>query len=210
MVDDQIVARGVRDARVLEAMRKVTRHVFVPEKLRDVAYTDGPLSIGHDQTISQPYIVALMTELLEPKPTDRVLEIGTGSGYQAAVLAEIVAEVFTIEILPPLYDQATRVLHRLGYPNIFLKLGDGTLGWEEHAPYDKIIVTAASQRGIPPALEGQLREGGILVIPIGAFDQELVKAVKREGKWIQQNVLPVRFVPLIEPKTKRSGETHAV
>lgn len=198
MVETQILARGIQDPEVLEAMRKVPRHEFVPEYLRYLSYFDGPLSIGEEQTISQPYIVALMTELLEVKPGEKVLEIGTGSGYQAAVLAEITDRVYTIEILKPLYDRAGKKLKELGYDTVQLKLGDGSLGWAEHAPYDKIIVTAAALKDIPTPLIDQLKEGGKIVIPVGGWEQDLLVATKKNGKLVKRNVIPVRFVPLLE------------
>lgn len=198
MVETQIVTRGVKDPLVLTAMKKVLRHEFVPERLRDLAYYDGPLPIGEEQTISQPYIVALMTELLELKPGEKVLEVGTGSGYQAAVLAEITDQVFTIEILEPLYESARQKLKELGYEKIQLKLGDGSLGWKEHAPFDKLIVTAAALSDVPRPLIEQLKEGGIIVIPIGVWYQELIVGIKKDGKLEKRTVIPVRFVPLIE------------
>jgi protein-L-isoaspartate(D-aspartate) O-methyltransferase len=197
MVEQQIEGRGVRSETVLRAMEAVPRHRFVPPEMKHLAYSDGPLPIGQDQTISQPYIVALMTELLELHATDRVLEVGTGSGYQAAVLAEIASEVYSVEIIPELHTRAKELLTGLGYKNIFLKLGDGTWGWSEHAPYDKIIVTAATSQHIPEPLETQLREGGILVIPVGTFDQQLVVATKQGGRLVKRPVLPVRFVSLV-------------
>ncbi len=198
MVETQIRLRGVESAQVLQAMEKVPRHLFVPLKMRDIAYSDNPLPIGCDQTISQPYIVAFMTELLDLKSTDKILEVGTGSGYQSAVLAEIAHEVYSVEILPSLYENARKTLSDLGYQNIFLKLGDGTKGWPEHAPYDKIIVTAAAHNAIPPFLIDQLKEGGIIVIPVGSHEQELVSATKGGHALKVQHTLPVRFVPLIQ------------
>jgi len=196
MVREQIEARDVRDARVLAAMRKVQRHLFVPEGMLPYAYTDQPLPIGHNQTISQPYIVAFMTEALELKPKDKVLEIGTGSGYQAAVLAELVAAVYSIEIVSPLGEAAMERLKHLGYSNIQVRIGDGYRGWPESAPFDGIMVTAAPDH-IPPALIDQLAEGGRLVLPVGRFFQELVR-VRRTPKGIkQENLLPVRFVPMV-------------
>jgi protein-L-isoaspartate(D-aspartate) O-methyltransferase len=196
MVREQIEARGVRDARVLAAMRKVQRHLFVPEQMIPHAYTDQPLPIGHRQTISQPYIVAFMTEALQLKPQDRVLEIGTGSGYQAAVLAELVREVYSIEIVEPLAKEAEERLKQLGYSNLKLRVGDGYRGWPEAAPFDAIMVTAAPDH-IPPALIDQLSEGGRLVVPVGRFHQELVR-IRRTPKGIkQEELLPVRFVPMV-------------
>jgi protein-L-isoaspartate(D-aspartate) O-methyltransferase len=202
MVQRQIAARGVRDERVLEAMRTVERHKFVPPSQVPYAYYDQPLPIGEGQTISQPYIVALMTELLEPKPTDKVLEIGTGSGYQAAVLAGLVKEVYTIEIVPLLAETADERLQNLGYKNITVKCGDGYQGWEEHAPFDGVIVTAAPDH-IPQPLVDQLAEGGRLVIPVGDFFQELVVLTKTEKGIKKRSVIPVRFVPMTGEAEKR-------
>jgi protein-L-isoaspartate(D-aspartate) O-methyltransferase len=196
MVEEQIVARGVRDARVLAAMRKIPRHLFVPPQMLPYAYADEPLPIGHGQTISQPYIVAFMSEALELKPQDRVLEIGTGSGYQAAVLAELTGEVYSIEIVEPLGKEAAERLKRLGYTNVKVRIGDGYRGWPEAAPFDAIMVTAAPDR-VPPALIEQLREGGRLVLPVGRFFQDLVR-IRRTPKGTQQEtLLPVRFVPMV-------------
>ncbi len=198
MVREQIEARGIHDPRVLKAMRKVERHKFVPEEYRDLAYEDHPLPIGEGQTISQPYIVALMTELLELDEHDRVLEVGTGSGYQAAVLAEICDSVYTIEIIESLGRRAEALLKELGYTNVKVKIGDGYKGWPEHAPFDGIIVTCAPTH-IPPPLQEQLAEGGRMVIPVGErFTQELVLLRKENGKIIQREVIPVRFVPMLK------------
>jgi protein-L-isoaspartate(D-aspartate) O-methyltransferase len=197
MVESQIKARGIKDERVIEAMLKVERHLFVPQNLRDSAYEDFPLPIGEGQTISQPYIVALMTEVLNLKPNDKVLEIGTGSGYQAAVLAEIAKEVYTIEILPKLAERAAELLKDLGYKNIKVKCGDGYLGWPEYAPFDCIIVTCAPDH-IPQPLIEQLKEGGRMVIPVGErFYQELILIEKKEGKIEKRSIIPVLFVPMI-------------
>jgi protein-L-isoaspartate(D-aspartate) O-methyltransferase len=197
MVETQIKARGIKDERVLKAMLKVPRHLFVDEALRDQAYGDFPLPIGEGQTISQPYIVALMTEALELKGNERVLEIGTGSGYQTAILAELALWVYTIERFPTLLERAKKVLKELGYKNISFKLDDGTLGWKEAAPFDAIIVTAASP-DIPPPLVEQLAEGGGIVIPIGdEFSQTLIKGVKKGGKLHTKALEPVRFVKLV-------------
>ena len=197
MVAQQLRARGIADARVLEAMGRVPRHEFVPPLLRGFAYADRPLPIGHDQTISQPYIVAFMTEALRPAPTDRVLEIGTGSGYQAAVLAELVAQVLTIEIVAPLGERARDDLARLGYRNVQVRVGDGYEGWPEHAPFDAIIVTCSPEH-VPRPLVEQLRDGGRMIIPVGsqALGQELYLLEKRGGKIERRSVLPVRFVPM--------------
>jgi protein-L-isoaspartate(D-aspartate) O-methyltransferase len=197
MVREQLEARGVRDARVLAAMREVPRHQFVPADVIREAYDDTPLPIGHDQTISQPYIVALMTELARPRPADRAPEIGTGSGYQAAVLSRVVGQVFTIEYVPALARSAAKAL--AAYPNIVVREGDGYGGWPEHGPYDIILVTAAPET-LPPALVDQLAPGGRLVIPIGATSatQELKLIQKREdGTVTTESITPVRFVPLV-------------
>ncbi len=198
MVREQIAARGVRDPRVLEAMRRVPRHLFVPEEYREWAYGDGPLPIGVGQTISQPYIVALMTELLAIPPQGaRVLEIGTGSGYQTAVLAHLADEVFTIERHAALAAQAGARLHRLGLNNVRVRVGDGTLGWPEHAPYDGILVTAAAPE-MPPALLEQVRIGGRIVIPIGRRGgQTLERWTRREDDFERETIIPVAFVPLV-------------
>jgi len=196
MVKEQIVMRGVVEERVLAAMRKVPREEFVPAEFRAESYTDRPLPIGYDQTISQPFIVAFMTEQLRLQPTDRVLEIGTGSGYQAAILAELVAEVYSIEIIEPLKKNAEAILQRLGYKNVHVKAGDGYKGWPEHAPFDSIIVTCAPER-VPQPLVDQLKEGGRMIIPVGAkFAQELYLLEKKDGRLEQSAVLPVRFVPM--------------
>ncbi len=197
MVREQIQARGVKDPDVLTAMRKVPRHKFVPENMRRYAYEDCPLPIGYGQTISQPYIVAFMTEQLRVSPGMRVLEIGTGSGYQAAVLAEMGANIYTIEIIPELAERARAVLLELGYTNVHVKVGDGYKGWPEHAPYDGIIVTCAPE-SIPQALVDQLKQGGRMVIPVGpTWDQELVVVEKENDKISYREVLPVRFVPMV-------------
>jgi len=189
--------RGIKDNRVLDAMGRVPRHEFVPAHLQGQAYQDYPLPIGHEQTISQPFIVAFMTEALQPAPTDRVLEIGTGSGYQAAVLAELVAEVYTIEIVEPLGIRARDDLARLGYDNVQVLIGDGYEGWPEHAPFDAIIVTC-SPEAVPAALVEQLRDGGRMIIPVGdaRSGQELYLLEKRGGQVVQRAVMPVRFVPM--------------
>ncbi len=205
MVRQQIRNRGVRDERVLAAMGKVERHLFVPWNLRYMAYEDTPLPIGYDQTISQPYIVAFMTEAACLEPDDRVLEIGTGSGYQAAVLAEIVQEVYTIEIIEPLADSAGVNLKEMGYDNVTVKHGDGHKGWPEKAPFDAIIVTAAPQK-IPENLVGQLKPGGKMVVPVGSFYQELYLITRTEQGFEKETLLPVRFVPMVRdraPERKR-------
>ncbi|MGO9089199.1 MAG: protein-L-isoaspartate(D-aspartate) O-methyltransferase [bacterium] len=195
MVETQIKARGVKDPRVLSALRKVERHRFVPEEYLNSAYSDQPLPIGEGQTISQPYIVALMTELLELKGDEKVLEIGTGSGYQAAILAELAKEVYTIEIIESLASRANNRLLELGYRNVKVKSGDGYLGWPEAAPFDAVIVTAAPDH-IPQPLMNQLKEGGRMVVPVGTYAQELKKIVKRSGKVETIDVVPVIFVPM--------------
>jgi protein-L-isoaspartate(D-aspartate) O-methyltransferase len=195
MVENQIKARGVKDPRVLNALLKVERHRFVPEKYLDSAYSDQPLPIGEGQTISQPYIVALMTELLELKGNEKVLEIGTGSGYQAAILSELAKEVYTIEIVEALASMAKKRLSELDYQNVKVKAGDGYLGWPEAAPFDAIIVTAAPDH-IPKPLIEQLKEGGRMVVPVGSYAQELKKIVKRSGKMETTNIIPVVFVPM--------------
>ncbi|MFQ5417194.1 MAG: protein-L-isoaspartate(D-aspartate) O-methyltransferase [Myxococcota bacterium] len=195
MVRGQIEARGVRDPRVLAAMRAVPRHRFVPTDQRDHAYEDQPLPIGLRQTISQPYIVAVMTELLRPEPTDRVLEVGTGSGYQAAVLAHVVSHVYTIEILPELADRAAKTLAELGYDNVTVSTGDGYRGVPEQAPFDGILVTAAPAE-IPQPLIDQLAPGGRLVIPVGGYFQELKVLEKTQDGLRTRSEFPVRFVPM--------------
>ncbi len=197
MVETQIAHRGISDQKVLDAIYKVKRHLFVPERLKKLAYEDHPLPIGYGQTISQPYIVAYMTEVANLKKGDRVLEIGTGSGYQAAVLAEIVKEVYTIEIIKPLADTARQRLKDLGYKNIYVKHGDGYLGWPEFMPYDAIIVTAAPNE-VPEKLVEQLKVGGRMVVPIGSFYQELYLITKTEEGIRKQTLLPVRFVPMVK------------
>jgi protein-L-isoaspartate(D-aspartate) O-methyltransferase len=197
MVTMQIVARGIKDEGVLRAMRQVPRHLFVPEGSEGSAYGDFPLSIGYGQTISQPYIVAFMTELLEPGEDDLALEVGTGSGYQAAVLGEIVKKVFTIEIIPPLGNAAEKRLKELGYESITVKVADGYYGWEDHAPFDCIVVTAAADH-IPPPLIKQLKKGGKMAIPVGhPFSVQNLMLVEKseDGEVKTRNVLPVRFVP---------------
>ncbi len=199
MVRHQIEARGITDPRTLKAMRAVPRHRFVPSDLISRAYEDRPLPIGYGQTISQPYIVALMTEALRVEPGDRVLEIGTGSGYQAAVLAEIGCEVYTVEIIPQLAEQATRRLHELGYERVHVKQGDGYFGWPEHAPYDAIIVTAAPDH-LPQPLIEQLAPGGRLVIPIGpqgSYQTLWLFEKGADGQLQATNLGPVLFVPLV-------------
>lgn len=197
MIQDQIVSRGVKDPRVLAAMDKVCRHCFVPKDLVTRAYEDYPMPIGRGQTISQPYIVALMSELLKLKGAERVLEIGTGSGYQAAVLAELAAEVYTVELFPDLAADACRKLKKLGYANIKFSTGSGAAGWPEHAPYDGIIVTCAA-KNVPAALLEQLKEGGRLVIPVGEGEQELKLLTKTSSGVTETTITAVRFVPMLD------------
>jgi protein-L-isoaspartate(D-aspartate) O-methyltransferase len=203
MVMDQIVRRGVDNPKVVRAMEEVPRHAFVPEHLQNQAYGDGPLAIGSGQTISQPYIVALMTELLELDGDEKVLEIGTGSGYQAAVLARVAREVYTVEIREELGRQAEKRLRDLGYDNIHLRIGDGYDGWPEEAPFDGIMVTAAPGT-VPQPLIDQLKEGGRLVIPVGDFFQDLLVLTKTADGVEQRQIIPVRFVPMIGEAEERN------
>ena len=199
MVRDQIRARGVRSEKVLDALRKVQRHLFVPDEMVGAAYSDRPLPIGHGQTISQPYIVGFMTDLLDVEPDHRVLEIGTGSGYQAAILAELAGEVFSIEIVEPLGNRARETLVGLGYEHVQLRIGNGYLGWPEAAPFDRVIVTAAPEE-MPQALVDQLKPGGRLLAPVGPVygAQEIIRLDKDiSGKVRRRAVLPVRFVPMV-------------
>jgi protein-L-isoaspartate(D-aspartate) O-methyltransferase len=198
MVREQIESRGITNAQVLAAMRKVPRHEFVPADWAERAYDDCPLPIGYDQTISQPYIVALMTELAQLSPQSKVLEVGTGSGYQAAILAEIIGEIYSIEIIEPLAISATERLGRLGYKNVHVKFGDGYLGWPEHGPFDAIVVTAGAEH-VPPPLIEQLKPGGRIVIPVGQLPgQQSLWLVEKsaDGTIIQSQNIPVAFVPL--------------
>ena len=201
MVEQQIKSRGVTDRQVLDAMVKVPRHWFVPESYRSGSYDDNPLPIGEGQTISQPYIVAFMTEALHVTKSDRILEIGTGSGYQAAVLAELAAEVYTIELIPKLGERAKQLLNDLNYKNIHVKIGDGYKGWPEEAPFDAVIVTAAPEE-IPSALVEQLKEGGRMIVPVGPVGgvQNLILGTRKAGRLETQDVLPVRFVPMVKGK----------
>jgi protein-L-isoaspartate(D-aspartate) O-methyltransferase len=202
MVEQQLKTRGIKDERVLAAMAKVPREEFVPQDSRAASYDDGPLPIGYDQTISQPYIVAFMTEQLRPQPSDRVLEVGTGSGYQAAILADLVADVYTIEIVEPLAKNAEATLPRLGYKNIHMKVGDGYQGWPEQAPFDAIIVTCAPDK-VPQPLIDQLKDGGRMVIPVGErFAQQLYLLEKKNGQLKESVSLPVRFVPMMRDAQK--------
>jgi protein-L-isoaspartate(D-aspartate) O-methyltransferase len=198
MIGRHLEARGISDAAVLEAMREVPREAFLPEEMRDIAYQDAPLPIGAGQTISQPYIVALMTELLEPARDDRVLEVGTGSGYAAAVLSRIVKTVYTIERHSSLARGARAAFERLGYDNIQVREGDGTLGWPEESPFEAVVVTAGA-RGVPQPLKRQLAIGGRLVIPVGPQDMQELRLVRRtaEDAYATEPHLPVRFVPLV-------------
>ena len=198
MVREDIEARGIHHAGVLKSMRATPRHLFVPLLMRPLAYEDHPIPIGHGQTISQPYIVAFMTELLDPQPGQRVLEIGTGSGYQAAVLAPLVREVYTIEIVPDLASSAAVLFKELGLRNIYSREGDGYLGWPEKAPFDRIILTAAPPE-VPKALTNQLAPGGKLVAPVGVSDQELLLIEKRPDGSLKSHVsIAVRFVPMVK------------
>lgn len=197
MVEHQLIPRGIKDRRVLDAMRKIPRHLFMDELLWNRAYDDMALPVGEGQTISQPYMVAVMTELLEMKGVEKVLEIGTGSGYQAAILSELAREVYTIERIQSLSDRAREVIRNLGYENIHLKVGDGTLGWPEAAPFDRILITAGAPE-IPEPLLGQLTEGGIFLAPVGdRFSQQLVRVIKQKGEFSKEFHTPCVFVPLV-------------
>lgn len=198
MVIRQLVSRGIADQNVLRVMRNTPRHLFVPENLRQEAYRDGPLPIGEGQTISQPFIVAIMTELLKLKGHEKVLEIGTGSGYQAAVLSQLVDTCYTIELVKSLADAASVRLKQLGYANVIAKCGDGYKGWPEHAPFDRIIITAAPVE-IPETLIGQLKPDGIMVLPVGKFYQELIVVTKTKRGINKESIIPVRFVPMVKP-----------
>ena len=203
MVQEQLMPRGIHEERVLAAMAKVPREEFVPQEVRPASYTDQPLPIGYSQTISQPYVVAFMTEQLQLKRDDHVLEIGTGSGYQAAILAELVAEVYTIEIVEALAKNAEATLGRLGYKNVHVKAGDGYKGWPEHAPFDAVIVTCAPDH-VPQPLVDQMKEGGRMIIPVGAMgEQELYLLEKKNGRLEKRAVLPVRFVPMTGEAERR-------
>ena len=202
MVREQIAGRGIRDPRVVDAMRQVPRHLFIPAAERAHAYDDGPVPIGQGQTISQPYIVALMTELVRPQPGDRVLEVGTGSGYQAAVLARLVAHVYTVELEDTLARSATAVLRELKYENITVRTGDGYGGWPEHAPFDIVIVTAAPEQ-VPQPLIDQLKPGGRLIVPVGPrYSVQQLQLIEKDasGATRTTNVSPVMFVPLRRPQ----------
>ena len=203
MVNEQLKARDIRDQPVLDAMLKVPRHLFVPASLRGQAYYDSPLPIGHDQTISQPYIVAFMTQALKIEPGDRILEIGTGSGYQAAILGVLAKDVYTIEIVQPLAERARATLAEQGHRNVHVRHGNGYLGWPEHAPFDRIMVTAAPDE-VPPALVEQLKVGGLMAIPVGTTSQEL-RVLRRTSTGTETlETLPVRFVPMTgKPGTRK-------
>ncbi|MFB0566755.1 MAG: protein-L-isoaspartate(D-aspartate) O-methyltransferase [Candidatus Aminicenantaceae bacterium] len=196
MVSEQIEARSIKNKSVLEVVRHVPRHLFVPKDMQAYAYQDEPLPIGEGQTISQPYIVAYMTEVLQLKGNERILEVGTGSGYQAAILAKLVREVYTIEILRSLSLKAQKTLKKLGYKNIYFEIGNGSLGWEENSPYDAIIVTAAPAK-VPKELQEQLKVSGRMIIPVGSMFQELVLITRTAKKFKKKRLLPVRFVPLV-------------
>ena len=203
MVNKQIVNRGISDPEVIAAMKSVERHEFVPADKAKYAYQDSPLPIGMGQTISQPYIVALMTDLLDLKANEKILEVGTGSGYQAAVLAEICKNVYSIEVIPELAARAKKTLQKLNYHNVHLRTGDGYKGWKEAAPFDAIIVTAAPTH-IPEPLKAQLAENGRMVIPVGGkYTQELVLIEKKNGKLRKKDVIPVRFVPMIDDEGEK-------
>jgi len=204
MVAQQLKARGIVDAGVLKTMGEVPRHLFVGVDMMDSAYRDEPLPIGEGQTISQPYIVAYMTEVLALSGAERILEVGTGSGYQTAILAELAAEVFTVERIPSLSHRASRLLSRRGRGNIHFKIGDGHLGWEENAPYDSVIVTAAAS-DVPARLPEQLKTGGRMVIPVGETFQDLFLLTRRREKIEKKKLLAVRFVPLVKTRDIESG-----
>ena len=208
MVKNQIEGRGIQDAGVLRAMRETPRHLFIPENLRDMAYDDGPLPIGEGQTISQPYIVALMTELLQLTGNEKILEIGTGSGYQAAVLSPLAKEIYSIEIIQSLADRSNERLKKMRYNNVTVKCGDGYKGWKEHAPFDRIIVTAAPN-DIPPLLINQLKVGGKLVLPVGTRYQKLKVITKMQnGEIGEKNIISVRFVPMVHSNQNFSDSSN--
>lgn len=205
MVEKQIIGRGIQGSRVIEAMKKVPRHLFVPESGRKFSYSDRPLTIGYGQFISRPYIIALMTEALKLEGDERVLEIGTGSGYQSAILAEIVEEVYSIEIIADLANQAKQRLDKLGYENIHIKVADGYHGWNEFALFDDIVVTAAPDH-IPLPLLEQLRVGGQMIIPVGELFQELILLTKTSEGYQEQRIIPVKFEPMTGEAEKKSEE----
>jgi protein-L-isoaspartate(D-aspartate) O-methyltransferase len=198
MVESQIISRGVADRRVIEVMKTTPRHLFVPEDMIEYAYNDGPLPIGWNQTISQPYIVALMTELLNLKGDEKVLEIGTGSGYQAAVLSQLADSCYSIEVVKELAELSSDRLRDLGYNNVVVKWGDGYRGWPGHAPFDAIIITAAPEE-VPEELIDQLKTGGKMVVPVGTLYQNLLLIIKTNKGFAKQNIIPVRFVPMVHP-----------
>lgn len=198
MVSYQIEARGITDTHVIVAMKNTPRHLFVPDDLAEYAYNDSPLPIGYGQTISQPYIVALMTELVDLTGDEKVLEIGTGSGYQAAILAQLTDTCYSIEVVKELAELSANRLDRLGYNNVVVKWGDGYLGWPEHAPFDAIIITAAPEK-IPEELVGQLKTGGKMIVPVGKLYQNLVLITRTKRGYQQRSIIPVRFVPMIHP-----------
>ena len=205
MVKDQIEKRGIRDKRVLRVMQETPRHLFIPENLKNLAYEDGPLPIGEGQTISQPYIVALMTELLNLHGNERVLEIGTGSGYQAAVISPLAKEVYSIEIIKSLAEMASKKLKEMQYHNVTVKQGDGYQGWVEYAPFDAIIVTAAPEQ-VPQTLIDQMKIGGRLVLPVGTYFQKLKVITKlQDGKVGEENIISVRFVPMVHSEKNTPG-----
>jgi protein-L-isoaspartate(D-aspartate) O-methyltransferase len=197
MIKEQIISRGIQDSWVIKAVSEVPRELFVPNELKSLAYEDSPLPIGYKQTISQPFIVAFMTESAGLDQNSRVLEIGTGCGYQAAILSKLCKEVYSIEVLKPLGEEAAIRLKKLGYKNIHLRIGDGYKGWPENSPFDAIIVTAAPE-DVPQALIDQLKEGGRLIIPVGTFVQELIRITRIKDKIKKENLMPVRFVPMVK------------
>lgn len=200
MIEEQLTARGIRDQAVLQAMRKVPRELFIPQELIEFAYDDSPLPIGYQQTISQPYMVAFMSEILQLDKNSKVLEIGTGSGYQAAILAELGGDVYTLEIIKPLGQQAKKLLYELGYHNVHFKIGDGYEGWAEKAPFDAIIVTCAPSH-IPQKLKDQLKEGGRMILPLGEKDQQILYLLEKKNDMIvEKSVFPVKFVPMTNTK----------
>ena len=199
MVEDQMISRGIKDKKVLQALENTPRHLFVPKTLQDFAYADRPLPIGEGQTISQPYIVAIMTELLELKGHEKVLEIGTGSGYQAAILSQLAETCYTIELIRELADESSALLKSQGYENVVAKCDDGYKGWPDHAPFDCIIITAAPEE-IPEKLVEQLKPGGKMVVPVGKLFQQLLLITKTEKGIKKKNIIPVRFVPMVKPK----------
>lgn len=199
MVKNQIIYRGIKDAKLIEVMKNTPRHLFVPKELEQYAYSDNPLPIGEGQTISQPYIVALMTELLELKGDEKILEIGTGSGYQAAILSQLADSCYSIEIVKSLANSSKLKLKQLGYNNVVVKWGDGYKGWSEHSPFDCIIITAAPEK-IPEELIKQLKTGGKMILPVGKYWQDLILITKHENGIKEEKIIPVRFVPMVHPQ----------